>query len=317
MTERFGDAALAGRFRAKLRLPVIVAPMFLVSGVDLVVAASKAGVVGALPSLNARTSEGFGEWLTQIEEGIAGTPDAAPYAVNLIVHSTNTRLEADLDLCVKHEVPLIVAAVGSPRYIVEKVHGYGGLVFCDAASVNHARRAAESGVDGLILLCAGAGGNTGWLNPFAFVSEVRAFFDGPIIVAGAISRGQHIRALEVLGAEMAIIGTSFIAARESMATDNYRDMLIDSNADDIILSAEVTGLPANLLRKSLEQSGFTKSGERKGFDLEHEFKTLTAWRDIWSAGHGVGDVAAVESVAEIVARFRADYEGAQSISSAA
>lgn len=317
MTERFGNGALAAQFKRNLRLPVIVAPMFLVSGVDLVVAASKAGVVGTLPSLNARTSEGFDEWLTQIERGLASTPDAAPYAVNLIVHSTNTRLDADLELCVKHKVPLIVAAVGSPRYIVEKVHGYGGLVFCDAASVNHARRAAEAGVDGLILLCAGAGGNTGWLNPFAFVSEVRAFFDGPIIVAGAISRGRHLRALEMLGAEMAIVGTSFIAARESLAADEYRHMLIDSNADDIILSAEITGIPANMLRKSLEQSGFTKSGERRGFDLEHEFKTLTAWRDIWSAGHGVGDVTAIESVAEIVARFRADYECAQPISSAA
>lgn len=308
--QRFGDHLLTARFRNRLQLPLIVAPMFLVSGTELVIASAKAGVVGTLPSLNARSSEIFGDWLTQIESALDGGPDAAPYAVNLIVHSTNARLEADLDLCVAHKVPLIVASVGSPRNIIEKVHSYGGLVFCDAASVNHARRAAEMGVDGLILLCAGAGGNTGWLNPLSFVSEVRGFFDGPVAVAGAVSRGRHLRALEVLGSDIAVVGTSFIAARESMAPDAYRNMLIDSTADDIILSAEVTGIPANMLRKSLEQSGFTKSGDRTGFDLEHEAKTLTAWRDIWSAGHGVGDVRAVESTAEIVARFTADYRDA-------
>ena len=291
--------------------------MFLVSGVDLVIASSKAGVVGALPSLNARSSAIFDEWLTQIDTALTAAPGAAPYAVNLIVHSTNARLEADLDICVEHKVPVIVAAVGSPRKVVEKIHGYGGLVFCDAASISHARRAAETGVDGLILLCAGAGGNTGWLNPFAFVSEVRTFFDGLIIVAGAISRGRYLRAIEIMGADLAIVGTSFIAASESMAVEAYRDMLIASNADDIILSAEVTGIPANMLRKSLEQSGFTRSGERKGFDLDHELRTLTAWRDIWSAGHGVGDVVAVESAAEIVARFRADYDLPQALGKAA
>lgn len=304
---QLGDPELAVRLSGHLRLPVIVAPMFLVSGRDLVIASCKAGVIGSLPSLNARTTDIFDGWLTEIEAALGDAPSAAPHAVNLIVHRTNMRLEPDLDVCVAHKVPLIIAAVGSPRSVVERVHSYGGLVFCDAASVSHARRAAEAGVDGLILLSAGAGGNTGWLNPFAFVGEVRRFFQGPVILAGAISRGRYLHAAQVAGADMAVVGTNFIAAAESEAADEYRGMLVDSIADDIVLTAEVTGIPANMLRASLERSGFVAGKKPEKFDLGHELETMRAWRDIWSAGHGVGAIERSATVAEIVEELRLDY----------
>ena len=308
MTDRFGDPTLASRMRENLALPVIAAPMFLVSGPDLVIAAARAGIIGAIPALNQRTPEGFESWLGQIEDATTG----AAYAVNLIVHDSNSRLEADLDITVSHKVPLIIASIGSPGPVVEKVRAYGGRVFSDVASVRHARRAAEAGVDGLILLCAGAGGNTGWLNPFAFVAEVRKFWDGPLALAGAISRGSYVHLAEEMGADFAFVGTPFIAARESLAPDAYRSMLVESGADDIVLTAEVTGIPANMLRRSLEKSGYRpKKSALARFDLSAEIETLRAWRDIWSAGHGVGDVTAIENLADIVARFSTDYHQAR------
>ena len=308
MGSRYGDAALATRLRGRLRLPMIVAPMFLVSGTELVIECCEAGVIGSIPALNARTSEILDEWLTIIDERLAAARCPAPYAVNLIVHTTNRRLDADLDICIRHRVPLIIAAVGSPQHVLERVHSYGGHVFSDAGTVRHARRAAESGIDGIILLCAGAGGNTGWLSPFAFVAEVRQFFDGPIILAGSISSGRYVHVAEMMGADMALVGTNFIAARESLAVAGYREMLIASNADDIVTTCDITGIPANMLRASIERSKFTSTSERNGFDVDHEMATLKAWRDIWSAGHGVGVVTAVESAAGIIDRFRLDYE---------
>lgn len=304
---RLGNPDLAARLTAGLALPALVAPMFLVSGRELVIASCRAGVIGTLPSLNARTTEIFDTWVGEIESALADESGAAPFGVNLIVHGTNKRLEPDLEVCIARRVPIIVAAVGSPRNVVDRVHDYGGIVLCDAASVSHARRAAASGVDGLILLTAGAGGNTGWLNPFAFVAEVRRFFDGPVIVAGGISRGRDLHAAQVLGADMGVIGTRFIAAAESDAEDDYRGMLVDSIADDIILTDEVTGIPANMLRASLERSGFRGGEKAERFDLSREIETMRAWRDIWSAGHSVGGVERVSSVAEIVAELRADY----------
>jgi nitronate monooxygenase len=308
MVDRFGDPKLAGRIRENLALPVIAAPMFLVSGPDLVIAAAHSGIIGAVPALNQRTTEGFESWLEQIKHATAG----ALYAVNLIVHDSNGRIEADLTVAVRHRVPLIIASIGSPAPVVERVRDYGGLVFSDVASVRHARRAVEAGVDGLILLCAGAGGNTGWLNPFAFLAEVRRFWGGPVALAGAISRGSYVHLAEEMGADFAFVGTPFIAARESLAPDAYRSMLVESGADDIVLTAEVTGIPANMLRRSLEKSGYTpRKGAPARFDLNAEIETLRAWRDIWSAGHGVGDVKAVESLADIVDRFSADYRQAR------
>lgn len=311
MDDRLGSRELAEHFTSQLQLPVIAGPMFLISGPDLVIACCNAGIVGSFPSLNARTTVLLDEWLARIAQETR-RPGSAPYAVNLIVHASNTRLEEDLALVEKHKAPLVIASVGNPASVVARVHAYGGLVFSDVASLKHARRAVEIGVDGLILLCAGCGGNTGWLNPFAFVGAVREFYAGPIVLAGAISRGQFIHAAQEMGADLAYIGTSFIAARESLANERYRDMLAAANADDIILTSEITGIPANMLRQSLESAGWKPGGKHEGgFNLLKEMETLKAWRDVWSAGHGVGDVRAVEPIADIVQRLRTDYAAAR------
>jgi len=305
-----GDPSAATTLREKLALPVIAGPMFLVSGPELVIASCQAGVVGSFPTLNARTPDILDEWLTKL--GVELDDKAAPYAVNLITHRTNARLPEDLALVVKHQAPLVIASVGSPGPVVHDVRGYGGLVFSDVASVNHARRAAESGVDGLILLCAGAGGHTGWLNPFAFVTEVRKFFAGPLILAGAIGNGRLIHIAEQLGADFAYVGTPFIAALESTADDDYRQMLIDSNADDIELTSALTGMPANMLRESIVRSGFKHEAKHDGgFDAKKGTETLRAWRDIWGAGHGVGDIERAEPVASIVDRMKGEYDTAR------
>ncbi len=304
-----GDPGLAATLRAALALPVIVGPMFLVSGPDLVIACCQSGVAGSFPTLNARSTEILDQWLTTITAQL--DENAAPYAANLIVHSTNPRVADDLAVIVKHKVPLVIASVGNPGRVVADVKGYGGLVFADVASIKHARRAAEAGVDGLILLCAGSGGHTGWLNPFAFVTAVRKFFAGPLVLAGAISNGRMIHVAEELGADFAYIGTPFIAATESLAEDDYRQMLVDSDADDIELTSALTGMPANMLRKSIERSNFKPGAAQGSFDAIKGTETLRAWRDIWSAGQGVGDVERAEPVAAIVDRMIADYRQAQ------
>jgi len=309
--QRFGNSELTADLRAKLSLPLVVAPMFLVSTVDMVVEAGRAGVMGSIPALNARTPAIFADWVAEIKTRLADAQAIAPWAVNLIVHKTNVRLGDDLDICVDAKVPAIIASVGSPVNIIERVHAYGGLVISDAASVKHARRAAEAGVDGLILLTAGAGGNTGWLNPFAFVSEVRKFFDGPIILAGGISNGRSLAAARVLGADMVAAGTSFIAATESAAPDAYREILIESGGDDIVLTSEVTGIPSNMLRLSLDRSGFVGGGDHQKFDLARELDTIKAWKDVWAGGHGVDDVTESAPLAELVRKFAAEYEAAQ------
>lgn len=305
MTIRFGNSGLAASLRSSLSIPVIAGPMFLISGPDLVIACSRAGVIGSFPTLNARTPEILDQWLEQITAETAGH---APFAANLIVHSSNTRIEEDLALVASHKVPIVISSVGNPSGVVAQVHAYGGKVLADVASLKHARRSAEAGVDGLILLCAGAGGNTGWLNPFAFVGAVREFFDGPIVLAGAISRGRYIHTAEHMGADFAYVGTSFIATRESLASELYQNMLIASSADDIILTDKVTGIPANMLRQSLANASHQSAEQADGFNLLKEISALKAWRDIWSAGHGVGDVLSVETVEELVGRLKQDYE---------
>jgi nitronate monooxygenase len=293
-----------------LRLPAIVAPMFLVSGPRLVVASCRAGLLGSFPTAYARTPEDLENWIVEIERGLEAarktgeTPVA--YAANLIVHPTNPRVEVDLELICAHKVPVVIASVGNPSRIVERVHEYGGVVLTDIARVSHVDKAIASGVDGLILLCAGAGGHTGWINPFAFVPAVREKFDGSIILGGSISDGRGIQAAQALGADMVYIGTRFIATHESDAANEYRTMVIDSVSDDIILSPAVSGLPANWLRGSLERLGFTdwKNPPAEGFSAASNFK---AWRDIWGAGHGVGATRKVASVAEIVAELEVDY----------
>ncbi len=294
-------------WRESMRLPVIAAPMFLVSGPELVIACCKAGVIGSFPTVNARTPEDLEAWLTRIDAELAEAPGSAPPAANLVVHRTNPRRDDDLAIVVAHQVPLVIASVGSPAAVVEPIHDYGGLVLADVASLKHARQAIEVGVDGLILLCAGAGGNTGWLNPFAFVPEVREFYDGPLVVAGCIGDGRAIRAIETIGADFAYIGTRFIAASESQASDENRQMLIESGADDIELTDAVTGIDANFMRRSLELSGYSKSHDGEGFDVVKETSAMKAWKDVWSAGQGVGRTKGVATAAEIVAELESGY----------
>ncbi|MDP6406642.1 MAG: nitronate monooxygenase [Alphaproteobacteria bacterium] len=294
-------------WRQDMRLPVIAAPMFLVSGPELVIACCKAGVIGSFPTVNARTPEDLDAWLTRIDGELAAAPNAAPPAANLVVHRTNPRRDDDLAIVVEHKIPLVIASVGSPAAVVEPIHAYGGLVLADVASLKHARQAIEVGVDGLILLCAGAGGNTGWLNPFAFVPEVREFYDGPLVVAGCIGDGRAIRAIETIGADFAYIGTRFIAASESQASAENRQMLVESSADDIQLTDAVTGIDANFLRPSLEASGYTKSHDGEGFNVIKETTAMKAWKDVWSAGQGVGFTKSVAPVADIVAELESGY----------
>jgi nitronate monooxygenase len=296
---------------AKLRIPLMAGPMFLLTGPDLVIACARAGIVGAMPSLNARTPEILDTWLTKIDEELekdrkAGKQLGLP-ALNIIVHHTNDRYEPDLAVCIKHRVPIVVAAIGSPARIIAPVHSYGGIVISDVSTVAHARKAAAAGVDGLILLCGGAGGNTGRINPFAFVSEVRRFFDGPIGVAGAVADGRSLRAIEIVGADFGYAGTPFIASRESQAERAYQEMVVEAGADDIEQSSDISGIPANFLKKSLDKYRALLDAKHGDFDLTIERENMKRWKDIWSAGHGVGSIRAIESVSEIVDRYEKDY----------
>ncbi len=315
------DAELGGRLaqiKARLRLPVFAAPMFLVSGPDLVIAACREGVIGAFPSLNARPLETLEEWLEQISSTLAGDEQRrpgriAPWAVNLIVHRSNKRLAADLDLTVKYQAPVVITSLGSPKRVREEVHSYGGLLFCDVNSLFYARKAADAGVDGLVLVSAGAGGHTGTITPFAFLAEARKFFDGPIALAGGLSSGADVAAAIAMGADFAYIGTRFIAARESLASDDYRRMLVESGVDDLVLSPHFTGVPANFLKPSVERAGLDAADlDRAGPQLQFGAadRPSRVWRDIWSAGQGVGSVERVQSTAELVAELESGYRQA-------
>lgn len=284
---------------SRLSVPLVAAPMFLVSGPRLVVAAARAGIVGAFPTLNARTPQQLDEWLSGIAADCAGAPGLP--AANLILHASNPRREADLEVVVHHRVPLVIASVGSPAPVVDAVHAYGGWVASDVASVRHARKAADAGADALVLLTAGAGGNTGWLNPFAFVEEVRRFFDGPLLVAGGITSGRQIAALQMAGADLAYVGTPFIAAAESLAADDYKAAVVAAGADDIVTTDAVTGIAANFIRASLVAQGIM---DAQGRVLERAPLQISAWKSAWSAGHGAGAVQAVEPAQAIVERFR-------------
>ncbi len=303
---------------SRLRVPVIAAPMFLVSGPALVAACCKSGIVGSFPALNARTTELFDEWLEEIASlvpnaGLDAAGDTAPYGVNLILHRSNPRLGADLDVVVARRVPLILTSIGDPAAIVERVHDYGGLVFHDVTTIRHARKAAAAGADGLILVCAGAGGHAGTMNPFAFVPQVREFFDGTIVLAGCLNDGRGIRAAEVLGADMAYLGTRFIAVAESMAPATYKDMIVNSSAADILYTPAFSGIPANMLRPSIEAAGLDPDNlpVKAEIDLGKELKAdVKAWKNVWSAGQGVGAIHDSPSVTELVARIEAEYRAA-------
>jgi nitronate monooxygenase len=298
--------------REQLRLPVIASPMFLVSGVELVLAQCKAGIVGSFPALNARPAGALDEWLVRIKDGLDAAKhlDPAPFAVNLIVHGTNERLSCDLETCVRHEVPILITSLRPPGEVVAAVHSYGGLVFHDVTTLRHAQKAAEQGVDGLILVCAGAGGHAGRLNPFALLAEVRRVFSGPIALAGAITSGHGILAAQALGADFAYIGTRFIATQEANAAAAYKQMIVDCAAADIVYTDAVSGIHGNYLAPSLQAAGIdpSKPSERSGQGVyAAPERRSKAWRDIWGAGQGVGGIEDIPSVAQCVARLEREY----------
>lgn len=294
--------------KGRLRIPAIAAPMFLVSGPDLVLAACRAGIVGSFPANNARTLEMLDDWMGRISRELAGTD--ALWAINVMVHRSYARTAEEMELVLKHKPPIVITALGSPAAIVAAVQGYGGLVLADVSSVAYARKAAAAGVDGLVLVAAGAGGHTGPLSAFAFVPAVRAFFDGPIVLGGAIGSGQAIRAAEMLGADFAYLGTRLIAAEESIAEPGYKQMMVDATIDDIVLSDVLTGMPANWLAPSLVAAGFDPKamGQRGEIALGRPETTgAKRWRDVWSAGQGVDAVKTIEGVAAIVETLEAEY----------
>ncbi|MDO6460621.1 nitronate monooxygenase family protein [Granulosicoccaceae sp. 1_MG-2023] len=305
--------ALPEQFRGRLRLPVVSAPMFLVSGPELVINACRAGIVGTFPALNARTSEDFETWLLEIKQALAEAPDAAPFGVNLIVHKSNPRLQEDLQLCVKHEVPLVITSLGAVADVVDAVHSYGGIVFHDVINVRHGQKAAAAGVDGLIAVCAGAGGHAGTTSPFALVRELRSFFDKTLLLAGSLSTGADVLAARAIGADLAYLGTRFINTTESLADQAYKEMIVESGSRDIVYTEKVSGVNANFLAKSLQAAGMDPATmEAKDMDFEKKTKDeAKAWKNIWSAGHGVGAIGDVLPVAELVERMRDEYQSAR------
>jgi nitronate monooxygenase len=287
--------------------------MFLISNPQLVLACCRNGIVGSFPALNQRDSAGFKRWLEEIEAGLAMLDRPAPYAVNLIVHNSNPRVEADLAICIEHKVPIIITSLGAAKEVVDAVHGYGGLVFHDVTTRRHAEKAAQAGVDGLIAVAAGAGGHAGTWSPFALIAEIREFFDKTLLLAGCINHGREILAAQLLGADLAYLGTRFIACQESHAPDAYKDMLLASRAADIIHTPAVSGVPASFMRKSLEEAGFdlatlaAAGAQAKLKPIDDEAK---AWKTIWSAGQGVGGIEDVPPADELIARLDHEYRKA-------
>ncbi|MFJ4458068.1 NAD(P)H-dependent flavin oxidoreductase [Pseudomonas sp. NPDC089392] len=305
--------SLPASLEQRLRLPVVAAPMFLISNPRLVLACCASGVVGSFPALNQRDSAGFKAWLEEIEAGLAQLQAPAPYAVNLIVHPTNPRLQADLALCVEHRVPIIITSLGAVKEVVDAVHSYGGLVFHDVTTRRHAEKAAEAGVDGLIAVAAGAGGHAGTWSPFALAAEIRQFFDKTLLLAGCLNHGHEILAAQLLGADLAYMGTRFIATAESQAQDAYKQMLLGAHAADIIHTPAVSGIPASFLRSSLEQAGYDMNALKAGHEhgklkpIDDEAK---AWKTVWSAGQGVGGIEDLPNASALIERLHNEYQQA-------
>jgi len=304
--------------KSKLTIPVIGAPLFIISNPDLVIAQCKSGVVGSFPALNARPQNVLEEWIIKIKEELesyqASNPEAkvAPFAVNQICHNSNDRLFGDMELCVKHQVPIIITSLRPPEEIVTEAHSYGGLVFHDVISVKHAKKAAEQGVDGLILVCAGAGGHAGTLSPFALVREVREWFDGAIILSGSISDGSSVAAAKMLGADFAYIGTRFIATQEANAEPEYKQCLIDSAAEDIIYSSLFTGVHGNYLKPSVVNAGLDPNNLPDADKTAMNFGSggntdAKAWKDIWGSGQGIGSIQDAPPASELISRLREEY----------
>ena len=289
----------------QLRLPVIVAPMFLVSGPDLVIASSNAGLIGSFPGPNARTAEELEDWMHQINNATSN-----PWAFNMITHKTYDMFSEELDLIKKFQPKIVITALGSPERVIEAVHGYGGKVIADVNNINFARRCAEMAVDGMALICHGAGGHTGHLSPFSFSAYVREFFDGLIVLAGSISTGQHIKAAQLLSADLCYMGTRFISAQESNAVDEYKSMIINSTYDDLRMTNLFTGAQAYYLKDSIIKNNLDPDNldsNTEGFNVSASQDKIKAWKDIWSAGQGVGLIKNIESVESIVEELESEF----------
>lgn len=314
-------SSLVQRLKSQMTLPVIGAPMFIVSHPELVIAQCAAGIIGSFPALNARPADVLGEWLDKIETVLEGErrehPErpVAPFAVNQIVHQSNDRLDRDLEACVNHRVPMIITSLRAPNDIVKAVHAYGGVVFHDVISIRHAQKALEAGVDGLILVCAGAGGHAGTLSPFALLREVRRFFDGPIALSGAITDGAGILAAEALGADFAYVGTRFIASQEANAPEAYKQMIVDSTAAEVVYTPYFSGVHGNYLKKSIAAVGLDPDrlpeADKSKMNFGSERERPKAWKDIWGAGQGVGNIHDVPPVRDLVRRLHAEYVAAR------
>jgi len=311
---------LSPQFRERLRIPVLGAPMFLVSGPDLVIEQCKAGVLGAFPALNARPQEELDKWLTRIETELAQYQrehpgrKVAPHAVNLIMNKANKRLDADLEVVLSHKVPIVITSLSAPTALVPRVHEYGGIVFHDVIKVRHAEKALEAGVDGLIAVCGGAGGHAGNLNPFALVNELRRIHKGPLVLAGAITNGAGVLAAEAMGCDLAYLGTRFIASRESLAVDRYKQMIVDSNSGDIVYTPLFSGVHGSYLAGSIRNAGLDPDNlpvnEAPGQYRSREERPKT-WKEIWGAGQGVGNIDDIPTVAELVDRLEFEYRAAR------
>lgn len=306
--------SLPALLEQRLRLPVVAAPMFLVSNPQLVLACCNNGIVGSFPALNQRESSGFKDWLQEIEAGLSS--DAAPYAVNLIVHGSNPRLQADLAICVEQRVPIVITSLGAVKEVVDAVHSYGGLVFHDVTTRRHAEKAAEAGVDGLIAVAAGAGGHAGTWSPFALIAEIRQFFDKTLLLAGCLNQGHEVLAAQLLGADLAYLGTRLIATQENAASAAYKQMILDAKAADIIHTPAVSGVPASFMRQSLELAGYdlkqlqNKGEINYGEKLKPMDEEAKAWKTVWSAGQGVGNISDLPSVEQLIARLDSEYRAA-------
>lgn len=300
-----------------LRLPVIGAPLFIVSTPKLVIEQCKSGIIGAFPALNARKEEELESWLKNISQELEAfkknNPEkkVAPYAVNQIVHQSNTRLKIDVEMCVKYKAPIVITSLRPPAEVVEAVHSYGGLVFHDVINMRHAKKAISQGVDGIIAVCAGAGGHAGTISPFALIKEIKDIFDGFVILSGSMSNGRDVLAAECIGADLAYMGTRFIATKEANAVDEYKDMIIDSDADDIVYSSLFTGIHGSYLKGSIVKSGIDPEnlelGDKNTMNFDSSESKAKAWKDIWGAGQGVGSMKDIPNVSDLVDEIEHDY----------
>lgn len=313
--------SLSEKLRSDMSLPIIAAPLFIVSNPDLVIAQCTSGIIGSFPALNARPAEILDEWIDRIEVSLGAFrkehPDekVAPFAVNQIIHRSNDRLDHDLDVCMRRQVPMIITSLRAPHDVVKKVHEYGGVVFHDVISIRHAQKALEAGVDGLVLVCTGAGGHAGVLSPFALVREVRRFFSGPIALSGAITDGAGVLAAEAIGADFAYIGTRFIATQEANAVDAYKAMIVESRADDIVYTPYFSGVNGNYLKPSVRAAGMDPEtlpeADKTKMNFGSEREKPKAWKQIWSAGQGVGNIDDAPSTRAMVQRLAREYEEAR------